>query len=123
MNIFVSLSLTGQIWEEELRKTNHQPSVNERFEAFENYRLTNPYIKGNGFKPYARQLDFILERSFENNVFKKMRFISSGLKKKKVSQIKKSVSLQTGFLKGPLILPLFSLMERKEAMAGLTVCI
>ena len=70
-NIFISLSLTGQIWEEELRKTNHNPSVNERFEAFENYRLTNPYIKGNGFKPYARQIDFILERSFENNVFKK----------------------------------------------------
>ena len=75
VNIFISLSLIGQTWEEELRKKNHNPSVNERVEAFENYRLTNPYIKGNGFKPYARQIDFILERSFESSPFKKMRFI------------------------------------------------
>ena len=67
--LFLSLSLTAQIWEDELLKTNSTPTVEEKSKAFEEYRSTHPYTKGNGFKPYAREMDFILERTKENNPF------------------------------------------------------
>ena len=121
-NIFVSLSLTGQIWEEELRKTNHNPSVNERFEAFENYRLTNPYIKGNGFKPYARQIDFILERSFENNGFKKNALYIEWLKEKEKYHKSKKCFASNWISKGPANTPII-LSNGKKRGNGRINCI
>ena len=66
---FTSLAFC-QIWEDELHKTNPTPTIQEKSAAFESYRKSHNYTKGNGFKPYARQLDFGLERSFGNDIFK-----------------------------------------------------
>ena len=49
--LFISLASTAQIWEENLLKTNTTPTSVEKFEAFENYRKTVPYSKGNGYNP------------------------------------------------------------------------
>ena len=68
--IFVCFSLSGQIWEDNLLKTNSNPTTVEKFEAFENYRAIHPYTKGNGYKPYAREMDFITERVSDNGSFK-----------------------------------------------------
>ena len=75
---FLSLSLSAQIWEEKLLETNKKATTAEKIEAFENYRLTNPYVKGNGYKPYARQIDFISERVSSNRPFKQNAFYVEG---------------------------------------------
>ena len=62
--------LNAQIWENNLRKTISAPSIQERNNAFETYRQNHKYSKSNGFKPYAREMDFLLERSSENSYFK-----------------------------------------------------
>ena len=68
--LFISLSLSGQIWEENLLKKNSNPTTADKFEAFENYRAIHPYRKGNGYKPYAREMDFINKRISDNKSFK-----------------------------------------------------
>ena len=69
ITMFVSLSLSAQVWEDNLFKINNRASISEKFDAFENYRKTHPYTKGNGYKPYAREMDFIMERTSNNNSF------------------------------------------------------
>ncbi len=70
--IFCFFSLFGfsQIWEDVLLKTNPSPTIQEKSTAFENYRASHNYTKGNGFNPYAREMDFSLERSFGDATFK-----------------------------------------------------
>ena len=60
---FLNIISFSQIWEDDLIKTNPNPTIQEKSIAFEEYRAIHPYTKGNGFKPYAREMDFILERS------------------------------------------------------------
>ena len=69
MFIFFCFSLSAQIWEDRLIKTKESPSITEKFDAFENYRKTHPYTKGNGYKPYAREMDFVRQRVSENSKF------------------------------------------------------
>lgn len=64
-----SLGLSAQIWQDNLLKENPSPSIKEKFTAFENYRSTHPYVKGNGYNPYAREMDFINARVSENSFF------------------------------------------------------
>ena len=66
---FLILSLKAQIWEDNLRKEIKNPTHQERFQAFEEYRKKNPYFKGNGYNPYAREMDFINSRVVEYNDF------------------------------------------------------
>ena len=63
------ISLIAQIWQDKLIIENTNPSINDKFEAFENYRAKNPYTKGNGYKPYAREMDFILERVVDLRIY------------------------------------------------------
>ena len=79
---FLSLSLSAQIWEEKLLETNKNPTTAEKIQAFEDYRLTNTYIKGNGYKPYARQIDFISERVSSNRPFNQNAFYVEWKKEK-----------------------------------------
>ena len=65
----ISLSLSAQVWEDDLIKSNSAPSTIDKFKAFEKYRDGNPYTKGNGYKPYAREMDFITERVSDNSPF------------------------------------------------------
>ena len=69
LSCFLVLSLNAQIWEDNLRKENKNPTHQEKFQAFENYRKTHPYFKGNGYNPYAREMDFINSRVVEYNNF------------------------------------------------------
>ena len=63
---FFNIFSFSQIWEDELLKKNLNPTIQEKSIAFEKYRAIHPYTKGNGFKPYAREMDFILERSSQS---------------------------------------------------------
>ena len=67
---FINSISFSQIWENELLKINPNPTIQEKSIAFEEYRAIHPYTKGNGFKPYAREMDFILERSSGSETFK-----------------------------------------------------
>ena len=59
----------GQVWEDNLLKTNPNASVFENFTAFNEHKAIFPYTKGNGFKPYARNMDFIIKRINDNSSF------------------------------------------------------
>ena len=63
------ISLSAQIWEDNLLKLNDNPTVNEKFEAFESFREINDYSRGNGYNPYAREMYFIKERVLNDNIF------------------------------------------------------
>ncbi len=67
---FFALSLSAQVWEDKLAKKKAKATISERFENFENYRTANPYTKGNGYKPYAREIDFVTKRVANNSIFK-----------------------------------------------------
>ncbi len=66
----ISLSTLAQIWHEKLLETNKEATTLDKFYAFEKYRSIHPYTKGNGYKPYARQLDFVQKRVTSNSKFK-----------------------------------------------------
>lgn len=67
---FFALSLSAQVWEDRLIKKKAQATISEKFENFENYRKSHPYTKGNGYKPYAREIDFVTKRVANNSIFK-----------------------------------------------------
>jgi photosystem II stability/assembly factor-like uncharacterized protein len=87
-------------------KKNRTPTTAEKFEAFENYRKKNPYKKGNGYKPYARQMDFINERVTDNNSFNPNAQYIEWEKEKYVNDKHSSVSnwISMGPINTPLIL-------------------
>ena len=69
VSLLFSFSLSAQTWEDSLIKTKENPTISEKFEAFENYRKSHPYTKGNGYKPYARAIDFVRQRASGNRQF------------------------------------------------------
>lgn len=62
-------SISAQIWEDQLLENNPNAGYQDKFEAFNNYKSQNKYTKGNGYNPYARNIDFVLERVSENKEF------------------------------------------------------
>jgi len=62
--LFVLLNITSfsQVWENNLLLENPDATLEQKKIAFDNYREKVPYTKGNGYKPYARNLDFLLQR-------------------------------------------------------------
>ena len=119
---FFSLSLTAQIWEENLLKITSKPTATERFEAFESYRATHPYTKGNGYKPYARKMDFILERTSENNVFKPNALYIEWEKEQEKYANSKISSSANWIAKGPINTPI-NLNNNKKRGNGRVNCI
>jgi photosystem II stability/assembly factor-like uncharacterized protein len=59
----MSSILNAQIWEENLLSQNPEATIEEKKIAFDSYRQKVQYTKGNGYKPYARNLDFLLQRT------------------------------------------------------------
>lgn len=116
--IFSSLLATAQVWEDQLRKNNPDPSIKEKFEAFENYRSIHPYTKGNGYKPYAREMDFILQRTSDNSVFQADALYKEWLKQKN----NKSSSNGNWVAKGPINTPII-LSNGKKRGNGRVNCI
>ncbi len=63
---FVALS---QIWYDQLLIQNTSPTLSEKITNFNSYRSIFPYKKGNGYKPYARELDFVEKRVSNDKPF------------------------------------------------------
>ena len=112
----------SQIWEDELLKTNPNPTVQEKSIAFEKYRTIHPYTKGNGFKPYAREMDFILERSSEGEKFKADALFKEWKKIQENNSYSK-ISTQSNWIsKGPINTPVI-LSNGKKRGNGRINCI
>ncbi len=80
--IFSPLFIFSQIWEDELLLNNTRTTFQEKKIAFERYRKSIPYTKGNGYKPYAREIDFLSIRMPSNGVFPKTSLYTEWLKNK-----------------------------------------
>jgi photosystem II stability/assembly factor-like uncharacterized protein len=119
---FFSFSLSAQIWEENLLKTNNNPTTADKFEAFENYRAKHPYTKGNGYKPYAREMDFITERITDNSAFKPNALYIEWKKEKEKYSNARQNSASNWIAKGPINTPII-LSNGKKRGNGRVNCI
>ena len=122
LGLFLSFSLSSQIWEENLLKTNPNPTTADKFEAFEAYRATHPYTKGNGYKPYARELDFITERVSDNSSFKPNSLYIEWTKEQEKYAFAKTSSTANWIAKGPINTPII-LSNGKKRGNGRVNCI
>ena len=120
--LFSTFSLTSQIWEDNLLKTTNQPSASEKFEAFENYRAIHPYTKGNGYKPYAREMDFINERITTNSTFNPNSLFIEWKKEREKYSSAKTTSASNWVSKGPINTPII-LSNNKKRGNGRVNCI
>ena len=120
--LFSTFSLTSQIWEDNLLKTTNQPSASEKLEAFENYRAVHPYTKGNGYKPYAREMDFVNVRTTEENVFNPNALFIEWQKEKEKYRNAKSNTSGNWVSKGPINTPII-LSNNKKRGNGRVNCI
>ena len=116
------ISLIAQIWQDKLIIENTNPSINDKFEAFENYRAKNPYTKGNGYKPYAREMDFILERVVDGDVFNPNSQYIEWVKEKEKYINSKINSSANWVAKGPINTPII-LSNNKKRGNGRVNCI
>ena len=120
--LFSTISVTSQIWEDNLLKTTNQPSASEKFEAFENYRAIHPYTKGNGYKPYAREMDFVNERVITNSTFNPNSLFIEWQKEKEKYNNAKSRTSANWVSKGPINTPII-LSNNKKRGNGRVNCI
>ena len=111
---FFSIFSYSQIWEDELLRVNSTPTVEEKGKAFEEYRSIHPYTKGNGFKPYAREMDFILERTSNNNTFKPNSLYIEWQKEQSKYANEKSSSTANWISKGPINTPIIMSNGKKR---------
>ena len=119
---FFNIISFSQIWEDDLLKTNPNPTIQEKSIAFEEYRATHPYTKGNGFKPYAREMDFILERSSESGEFKADALFKEWEKIQESNAYSKTSSQSNWISKGPINTPII-LSNGKKRGNGRVNCI
>tara|TARA_X000000368_G_scaffold413941_1_gene402876 strand:+ start:742 stop:3279 length:2538 start_codon:yes stop_codon:yes gene_type:complete len=122
LSCILSLSLAAQIWEDDLLKKNSNPTAAERFEAFEIYRAIHPYTKGNGYKPYARKMDFILERTSESGTFNPNDLYIEWKKEQEKYSNTKTRSSANWIAKGPINTPI-NLSNGKNRGNGRVNCI
>ncbi len=112
----------GQVWEDNLLQTNPNASIFEKFTAFKEHKAIFPYKKGNGFKPYARNMDFILKRINENSSFNPNSLYIEWQKQKKIHQKNGVKSLSNWIAKGPINTPII-LYNNKKRGNGRVNCI
>ena len=82
ISLFFIQSLHAQVWEDNLRKTNASPSIEDKINAFNKHRESIPYEKGSGYKPYARELDFVEKRVSNDRTFPHLALYNEWLKEK-----------------------------------------
>ena len=119
---FFNIISFSQIWEDDLLKTNPNPTIQEKSIAFEEYRAIHPYTKGNGFKPYAREMDFILERSADGQEFKADALFKEWEKIQENNSYSKQSSQSNWISKGPINTPII-LSNGKKRGNGRVNCI
>ena len=86
ISLFFIQSLYAQVWEDNLRKTNSSPSIEDKINAFNKHRESMPYEKGNGYKPYARELDFVEKRVSNDRTFPHLALYNEWIKEKGKSE-------------------------------------
>ena len=101
-----SLSLLSQSWQDNLLKTNPNATTSDKTEAFEAYKRTHPYIKGNGYKPYARELDFVIPRIGKNTTFNANSLYIEWKKEQEKYAHSKTKSTANWVAKGPINTPI-----------------
>ena len=69
LSAFLSNLSFAQVWEKTLLNQNKEATISDKIDAFNKYRLEHSYVKGNGYKPYARSLHFLEKRMPENRMF------------------------------------------------------
>ena len=87
-SILLSTAITSQIWEKSILVENPNASLEEKYEAFKKYRKTYPNVVGH--KPYARNMDFIMQRKTNNSEFKQDQLYKEWLKVKRNKNISMS---------------------------------
>ena len=120
--LIINLNAYSQAWEKELLKSNPSASIHEKQESFKAYRKDNLYTKGNGFKPYARSLDFILRRSSENTSFTPHALYEEWLLQKRKSSLANNTNSANWIAKGPINTPII-LSNGKKRGNGRVNCI
>ena len=116
------LSLNGQVWEDDLLQNNLNANYIEKKDAFDKYRSNVEYTKGNGYKPYARNLDFILKRSSDGSGIPNEQFYREWLKEKTKIENQKSISNSNWVELGPINTPII-LSNGKKRGNGRINCI
>ena len=116
------ISLSAQIWEDNLLKLNDNPTVNEKFEAFESFREINDYSRGNGYNPYAREMYFIKERILNDNIFNPNSLYIEWKKEKEKYKYTKQETSSNWISKGPINTPII-LSNGKKRGNGRVNCI
>ena len=111
---FFSIFSYSQIWENELLETNSTPTVEEKSKAFEAYRASHPYTKGNGFKPYAREMNFSLERNFGDGTFKADALFIEWKKIQENNSFSKTSTQSNWIAKGPINTPIIMSNGKKR---------
>ena len=119
---FLSLSLSSQVWQDDLLKTKPKPTTADKVDAFEAYREMHPYIKGNGYKPYARELDFVTQRISNNTAFKANALYIEWKKEQEKHAFSKTKSTANWVAKGPINTPII-LSNGKNRGNGRVNCI
>lgn len=99
-----SLLSVAQVWEDDLLKEMPNANFKEKSEAFEKFRSQNSYTKGNGYKPYAREIDFLSSRMPKNGIFPKTALYKEWLKQK--NRIVKTASNSNWIPLGPFDVPI-----------------
>ena len=120
--IFSCTSTIAQVWEDKLIESNSTPTIEERHSAFEEYRNAFPYTKGNGYKPYARQIDFALERVSDKSYFQPNKLYMEWLKEKEKYYVSPKNSSANWVAKGPFDTPII-LSNNKRRGNGRVNCI
>ena len=122
LSYFISTHALGQVWEDNLLNVKPNASIFEKFNAFEEHKKTFPYTKGNGYKPYARNMDFILKRINESSSFNQNSLYIEWLKQKKIHQNNNFKSSANWVAKGPINTPII-LSNNKKRGNGRVNCI
>ena len=120
--LFFSIPCLSQVWEDNLYLNNPNPTQKDKFEAFENHREKNPYVKGNGYKPYAREMSFINKRISNNKPFPKNALYIEWKKEKEKYLGSKKTSSSSWSAKGPINTPII-LSNNKKRGNGRVNCI
>ena len=122
ISTFLIYSLQAQIWEDSLLKSNSNPTVAEKFEAFQDYKKNHAYTKGNGYNPYAREMYFIKERLSNDNKFQPNSLYTEWEKEKTKNQSSKLINSSNWVAKGPINTPII-LSNGKKRGNGRVNCI
>ena len=98
--------LASQVWEDNLLKSNLSPTIQEKNIAFETYKKNHVYTKGNGFNPYAREMNFLLERCSDKTTFNPTSLFVEWEKEKAKYIYAKNTSSSNWVSKGPINTPI-----------------